>query len=334
MGSNRTAWTDFPAIAEAQERSLAVISKLRDALEGVSPHIKTIAVTGSLARLDAGESSDCDLIIVLNDGVDALAGEASEIASEVYRRVGRCGFPGADASGIYRQPTTGKDLLDPESVGVIDESVAVFGKRMQLLIESRPIVGRDVYGDLIAAILDRYMQSHPASLGIPDVDYLLNDLIRYYRSYRVAKQWTTSGSRDGWYLKQVKVQHTRLLTFATSVMLLGDYATNASVDRLQLLQYLSEAPLERVQMLCEKHGACGDVIFNAFSKYLETTANPKSRAALRGAAVVSDNSDQLQPPVVYTELIENGTRMADALFDFMTQRYGLGEVSFLRRLVL
>lgn len=334
MGSNRTAWTDFPAIAESQERSLVVVSKLRDALEGISPQIKTIAVTGSLARLDAGESSDCDLIVVLHDGIDALASEASEIASEVYRHVEACGIPGADASGIYRQPTTARDLLNPESVGVIDESVDVFGKRMQLLIESRPVVGNDAFRDLTAAILDRYMQPNAESLGIPDFDYLLNDLIRYYRSYRVAKHWATSGRRDGWYLKQVKVQHTRLLTFATSVMLLGEYATDATVDRTQLLHCLGTAPLERVQLLCEKHGACGDMIFNAFSLYLETMADPQSRTALSDTAVVPENGHQLQPPAEYIALIENGRRMADALFDFMTHRYGSGEASFLRRLVL
>lgn len=329
-------WDEFPAIASAQQWSLAAIARLQSALESRLSqlnHVATVAVSGSLARLDASENSDVDLIIVLEDGLTNHPDDMRAIAKEIYIAANACGLKSSAAKGIYATPSTLLALNNPDTLGQVNEDMILFGHRMQLLIESRPICREDNYRAVIKTLLDRYMTPFAMGSGFDAVSYLLNDLIRYYRSYLVAKQWNANQTGDGWYLKQVKVRHSRLLAYASTLLLLAEAASKPIIDQPALQERLASRPLDRIAQLFEKYGTDATPVFKAYDRFLESMSDPSCREELGRQGTLPIDPAGGQIPPAYFDLVKNGEQIAAAMIQFVVDHFHECAGKFLQRVV-
>ncbi len=313
MNTPSIPWQRHPALLQARRRSLELLEQLRQELNPLADAVHTIAVTGSLARLDAVDASDVDLIVVLRDGDGDDPRRAENLMGEIDATLKGHGLSGATAGGIYRQPTTIAELTRPESRGVVNEAMHVFGQRMQLLIESRPVCNHEAYRSTLDAALHWYCPPWQPGSGIHPTDYLRHDLIRYHHAYRIAKLWAFQSDRDGWALKQIKVRHSRLVTFASILFSLADPADTPTQRHERLATAIQVSPLERLANLFHRFDVDLSPLLDAYDFFVAAMADRTTRHVLNDATSPTHQADGQTYPPVYGRLLDNARRITEDL---------------------
>ncbi len=206
--------------------------------------IETIAVSGSLGRLEANSESDIDCIIVLRDEVSVFEGQAQ--TARVHEVFSRSPLKAPKRDGIYRQAIARAALLDRTALGSLGESPDVFGKRMALLLDARPLFGSERFHRLQGEVIEWYGADFLASSPARGWTYLTNDLMRYLHSYALWQQFKFArSSDDSWQLRQAKFRTSRIVTFAALMFLVGE--SDRDSDKLRWLHaQLSLTPLQRL----------------------------------------------------------------------------------------
>ncbi len=233
-------------LAEARRFSLNKMAEIQSTLTEVGwDSLETVFMAGSLGRLEAHPDSDFDCAIIARSG-----GPHSQLERQVnalFRALSQCALKLPKADGIYRQPTSVEALLDPAMRGALGEEPAVFGKRMQCLLDARPVLHVDRFQSLRRKILRWYVGGHENSAGNFDFGLLLDDLCRYRHAYRAWQMFKFEHSEtDSWALRQAKLGGSRVLTFAGLLFLLG--ASTAQSDPWTWVETrLDLTPLERLE---------------------------------------------------------------------------------------
>ncbi|MEO1997369.1 MAG: hypothetical protein ABGZ17_19095, partial [Planctomycetaceae bacterium] len=175
------------------------------------------------------------------------------------------------ANGIYASPTSVAALWNPDSIGQVDESMDVFGKRIQLILEGQPVYADAACERLLQRMLDRYSGQplpHP-SVGSDDTkqwSYLMNDLIRYFRSLCIRTQWLRDPVK--WMVLNTKLRHSRLLSYAALLLLLGE-SSCVQADKVEWLAARTRlTPMERIACVFFEHAAVEQ--FTRFAQCYDT----------------------------------------------------------------
>lgn len=228
---------------QARTYSNTALQQLHNALEACfSAHglpLVTAVAAGSLGRLEASAISDVDLIVF----VDGLQPYRDEPIPGLDRAFGAAGLRAPKADGIYGRPVDVAAILDPAERGSLTETPTLFGSRIQVLLDGRPVCGARQFAGLRENILRWYAGEQRAS----GWTHLINDLSRYLHAYAGWQQFKfTHSPDDGWLLRQAKFRSTRIVTFAGLLLLLAEQGRQAAGDLAWLLSHLDKTPLERV----------------------------------------------------------------------------------------
>ncbi|MEQ8659763.1 MAG: hypothetical protein RLW62_03000 [Gammaproteobacteria bacterium] len=251
-----------PSLAAARAYSGDVLARARAALAGCAlPALEAVAVGGSLGRLEAGPAADFDCLLIACDGAPRAAVQRD--VETVMTALADLGLALPKADGIYREAVTRAALLDPAARGRLDEAPAIFGKRMQCLLDARPLAGAAAFVSLRAAVVDWYAADFVSQRPRRSWTALVNDLQRYLHSYAVWQQFKLASSADdSWALRQAKFRSSRVVTFAALLCLLG--ASNDRDDKIPwLLARLDATPLERLAQIMRAYDA------DAFARLLD-----------------------------------------------------------------
>src|ERR1041384_428189 len=114
----------FPALAAARARSCDLLRQLRTALESVAtdwPEVATIAVSGSLGRLEAGPHSDADLIVVLHSNISSTLERQNHLMSHLWKVLDTIGLPRPKPTGVFATPVSTSDLSSRATLGQVNE---------------------------------------------------------------------------------------------------------------------------------------------------------------------------------------------------------------------
>jgi len=197
-----------------------------------------IILLGSIARQESTTTSDCDYYILQTGASPEVTRKLINAAESARKSLGM-DKPGSQ--GMF-----GKIVIAPnlyESIGLEVDSNTNMTRRILLLMESEPVTDGKTHKTVIEHILQRYCsdylspdrkESNPANVP----RYLLNDLIRYWRTMAVdfgTKRWQSS--RDETTVRLAKLMVTRKILFA------GPLATLLLVPRkikknVELYNYL------------------------------------------------------------------------------------------------
>ena len=197
---------------------------------GLSNNVETVAVAGSFGRLEGSTESDADYIIVVKDPEHASIEADKEILQKAIQAYG---VSPPNKSGVFSQPRSQSQLIDP--IGEANEKADELGKRMLLLLESRPIFRADIFDFLVDAIFAKYANYVTAD---PDKEFtfLVNDLIRYFRFICVNYQSSFWRQNEKWALRNLKLRHSRIVMYSGLLFLLGEaskYRGPAKVDTVR-----------------------------------------------------------------------------------------------------
>ncbi|OHD85717.1 MAG: hypothetical protein A3J39_00840 [Sulfuricurvum sp. RIFCSPHIGHO2_12_FULL_44_8] len=222
--------------------SLKFLKTFRKNLEkSLSSNVVTVAMAGSFGRLEGCTSSDADYILIVNDLSKASVKEDRRVLSETIRRLGAA-LP--NKAGVFAEPRTVNQLI--KNIGKTTESTDILGKRMLLLLESRPVFDDKGYEKVVSQIFNRYSEyviREPAKEFV----FLLNDLIRYFRFICVNYQSSFWRQNEQWPIRNLKLRHSRIIMYAGLLMLLGEtskYEDNKKIDLV--VKALPWTPLDRI----------------------------------------------------------------------------------------
>ncbi len=204
------------------------------------------------------DASDCDFLVLVHglaphNRITKAIQQVADLARE--KRYGDVG-----TQGVFGDFAIGTELM--ARIGLDADTNVNTTRRLLVLFESVPVFNEDVRTDLIRQLLERYCTDYDPASGRRNHDrikvprFLLNDLIRYWRTMAVdfgAKQWRSV--RTEWHLRYVKLLTTRKILYAGSLMSLlrtpDMVAASETPEQFQqLLSYLTtecdRTPLARL----------------------------------------------------------------------------------------
>lgn len=312
---------EFPTLANSRVYSLELIGHLERAIASRS-HTLTpllcVAAGGSLGRLEARLGSDLDSIMLQAPG-DWAPRACDEVASTLFSCAAECGLKAPKPWGIYRTPTKPEALCAAGGFGNLDEAPAVFGTRIQLLLDARPLYGHTSFKQVRREVLGWY--AAPATFAIDDRwAYLRRDLVRYANSYTNWQLFKLERSvDDSWLLRQAKLRSSRYLTW------LGLWLVLESLDQIldpapAVIDALFDlTPLERI---ANTMSLAAPTLFRSllvnYERVMTIFAEPEARQELlqRGPERAPSNARGVSK--VFDSILVATDNMRNAVGQFMT----------------
>ena len=251
-----------PALDGRRGYSKQKLTELRQRLasaEGIARGKACVYVTGSFGREEASQHSDLDLFIVggtaPDDAAKRLLSNLDEIClkAQLIHTVRDLHFPEFSGDGEYLEHYTVAQLV--HSLGTPeDDATNTFTARLLLVLESRPLVGDDVYHTAIDDVIAAYWRDYPSHQEDFLPAFLANDILRLWRTFCVNYEARTQTEPDARKrkrrLKNYKLKHSRLLTcYSALLFLMAVWREKGTVTPDDALRMVQLTPTERIEQM-------------------------------------------------------------------------------------
>lgn len=230
----------------------------------------TVLVCGSYARREAAGSSDVDYFLVTDE-----EDEREDVIKGIKKAVARLGLKAPSQGGSFAKQVTRQSII--QNIGGAKDSNDNITQRMLLLLEGDWLFNEEGFRDLRREILRKYLGA-----DIPDHQvalFLLNDIIRYWRTICVDYEYKTTAEEKPWAIRNVKLVFSRKLLYASglfSVALTADMSIERKMERLEGL--FNRHPLDRVVHICGE--ATTREMRRCYDVFLDCISDDKKRRCL------------------------------------------------------
>jgi hypothetical protein len=320
----------FPALRAAWNQSHDRVHSIRAALANASlpDGVECVGLAGSLARMEATEFSDCDTIVVLREH-----GEAETLYARFWEALAPLGLSRPKPAGIYAAPIRHVQLFAAPP-GLVAEDMQTYGLRLQLLLEAQSVYGDGGFGALQRELVERFACEFIAADPRKEFTWLLNEVIRYFRSLWVKYQWEHLEDFPRWRLKQLKARHSRLVLLVGMLCLLGE-SSRMQGDKVEwLTTHLSLTPFERIAAAYMRTGDPHfERVAHCAEAFLSALSDPGFRAAL--ASTEAEGSPiARERNASYRQLKQNSDALRRELVRFVLDRRNDWSERFFESLIL
>jgi hypothetical protein len=261
------------------------------------PADAAVVVFGSLARGEWTEGSDVDWTLLVdgqvsNDHIEAVRNIEGLLIAEGLKKPG--------PTGTFAGMTFSHELV--HRIGGDADTNQNITRRILLLLESTTLhSGSKVRERVIAALLKRYVGEDIKyrTLPQPIPRFLLNDVIRYWRTMCVDSAQKRRDRADGWALRNIKLRLSRKLIFTAgfwiclssklkpSAELVDAQKGSAEDFATALTEHLwsfvaAQRPLEVLANALTAYSASAPAraTFDAYESFLALLDDPEKRAEL------------------------------------------------------
>lgn len=235
---------------------LTELQKKLTRAEEIASEKACVYITGSFGRGEASRHSDLDLFIVgKGNAAKPALGNLDEIClkAELIAMTRELSFPEFSHDGEYLVHYPQDELI--KTLGKQhDDASNTFTARLLLLLESRPLIGQDVYDGVIKDVIAAYWRDYEKHKNDFVPAFLANDILRLWRTFCVNYEAGTTSEpeekRAKRKLKNHKLRHSRLLTcYSALLYLLARYGDQKSVHPEDALEMTRLSPTERLEWL-------------------------------------------------------------------------------------
>ena len=242
----------------------AFICSAADKVSDVGTHITQESVAATLQALPAGKGTE-QILSMVNVG-------RMDVGIAVMRRV-----PGKQ--GIFGEPVSSRVMI--EKIGLDGDSNTNLSRRMLFLLESTDATNPELADTTRDQLLGRYLDESVKDYRPPR--FLLNDVIRYWRTMCVDFAGKEYEGPEKWGLRNVKLRTARKVLFAGGLLPVFECAR---LTAEQMPEYLREQlrmpPVDRIAEAFLRHRAAdpGGRALGAYDDFLALLDDEPSRAEL------------------------------------------------------
>ncbi len=278
----------------SSEYSNATITTIREQLEGSSTQNMVVAVCGSYARREASRESDLDYFVFGKGYV-----EDRDLRQEMDSLIRQLCISSPSQGGPFEGWTCQDQML--QNIGGDDDSNKNITRRVLLLLEGEWLFNARAFRKFRRIILERYI-----STAIPKKNlarFLLNDIIRYYRTIAVDYEFKTlvGPTTKPWATRLLKLVFSRKLLYASGLFSVAMTHEKNREQKVQVLDELFSLPvMERMACICG-HGPMKQIA-ESYNLFLEAMENRETRIHLENLQA-NERSDPC-----YRELKDEGHR--------------------------
>lgn len=235
-----------------------------------------VYATGSFGRLEAGPLSDLDLFIVIDtkDGnkgpVRALDGiDETKLKFHLITAVEQSGIAGFDAGGRYLDSHGIGDFVSALGSQKDDFQNTLTG-RLLLLLESRPLLGRDIYDLLLSDVVHAYFRDYSGNEKNFVPSFLINDILRLWRTFCVNYEFSRKKGGDDIKIKNLKLKFSRMLTCYSGILyLLSIHVAAGTVSPQDVKAMVALTPTGRLQHLRNENCLADPNVRRAFAGLID-----------------------------------------------------------------
>jgi hypothetical protein len=297
------------AYARARSFSETKLAILRSSLGAVAPGGLSVLTFGSYARREASENSDLDyLLVVEGDDPAEEPASATQIRAIISSHVPI--DPGA--GGPFGGHIMGTDLL--RNVGGNDDTNKAITRRILLLLEGDWLCcGEESFRLLRRSLITKYVTATPPrdhQLAL----FLLNDIIRYWRTITVDYAFKIAEEGKDWGLRNIKLMYSRKLMYASGLFGVAMTA-DRSVDRkIDFLDEFFTAPV--IDRIVSVAGASESRrVMELYDQFLDHLEQKSVRDHLK-SLTPADRDDEL-----FRELKNEGHRFTRELLNLFEKTF-------------
>lgn len=306
---------EYPHIHESRDFSIRKIEAIRSDLQQVldtSPSSDkiTIVTTGSYGRKEASAESDIDYYVLLNSDIpanDLIPDELEHIAAIISRHVpAETGDTGTFGSNAVQRFA---DMLT--NIGGSDDSNIALTRRMLFLLEGDYLYNESAFRGYQNRLLEKYI---PVDARIDRVPlFLLNDIIRYYRTITTDLEHKVREEGKPWGLRSIKLRFSRKLLYFGGIVVAAELVGKPFEERMRLARQLFSMPvLDRLNH-CEGEQAG---IWQTYDAFLEQISQKQVRDELDALERPERNNSAL-----YCGLRDLSDQFSRALLAWLQARY-------------
>lgn len=275
----------FNNIRSAKSFTKERLSVLQNRLGGLGRDGICVVVNGSYARLEAHPASDFDYFILIDkeERRQTAVGHQREVRAIMEKVVGR--FP--SETGAFQKIETAGSF--GRTIGGNDDSNESITRRILFLIEGRPLCGSHIFDGEKMALLERYVSEHLAEHQLGR--FLLNDIIRYYRTICVDFEHKTAYQGKPWGIRNIKLVFSRKMLYFGGVLAVAEMYKRARDEKIKIASKLmSISSIERIETLC---GKSAEGALTEYDFFLGEMRKPGVRASLEMVPACRDQHTEL-----------------------------------------
>jgi predicted nucleotidyltransferase len=234
---------EMRAYNKAKVFSEGKLSDLRWSLAPVTPDGVSVLTFGSYARGEASPNSDLDYLLVFEGAEPA---EEPECAAAIRAAIEEHVPIEPGSGGPFGGHIASADLL--RNVGGNDDTNKAITRRILLLLEGDWLCcGNESFSALRRALIEKYVGEEPTKDHQLTL-FLLNDIIRYWRTITVDYAFKVTEEGKDWGLRNIKLMYSRKLMYASGlfgVAMTVDRSRNRKVDFLS--EYFAIPVVDRIK---------------------------------------------------------------------------------------
>lgn len=302
-------------IKERIDFSNGKVDELRGALEGrvQCGESVSVVVTGSLGRKEASTQSDIDLFILAESEFSSedkakVVAEVDKVLEELeYKKPGDTGTFGSDEWETVETLT--------KDIGGQHDSNKKLTRRMLLLLEGEWLYGEHLFRKARRELLKTYIKE-----GTPDhriARFLLNDVIRYYRTIATDFENKVTECGKSWGLRNIKLRFSRKLLYFSGIITVAETCYKSREEKIKVSERLLDMPpIERIIYLSETDNSD---LLKIYSEFIERISDPDVRSLLD-----SVDKDQRNNVPEFRELKNLGQHFSWKLSSWLRVNYDPG----------
>lgn len=299
----------LPAIEQAIEFSERTLGVVRSVLEKkqLGQDVCVVA-TGSFGRREASGESDVDFFVLHNRAVskDDAQEMVQQLRTAIISVVPHPPSPGGAFSAAQRI-----DHMLANIGGEKDKNSKIT-RRMLLLLEGTELYHSKLFADVQRRIVEHYVRSTISNHAL--ARFLLNDVIRYYRTMCVDFEYKTGEAGKSWGIRNLKLLYSRKMLYFGGVVAIAETAHRTRDLKLETLTELFKlTPIQRIQKLFGDQARESLLLYDSF---LSALGQEAFRQEIQN--VTADRGTHTES---FTQLKTEATQFSLALQRLLLLRY-------------